>query len=74
MARDSGEVIQELIAALSPLVAKAAGEGERVGHLLLVLGAGRFCAEAGRDDAAEALREFATMVERGQVQDPFTGI
>jgi hypothetical protein len=74
MARDSSDIIQELIAALSPAVAKAAHGGDRVGHLLLVLGAGRFCAEAGPADAAEALREFATMVERGQVQDPFTGV
>jgi hypothetical protein len=73
MARDSSETVRELIAALTPAVTQAAARGEQVGHLLIVLGAGRFCAEAGRDDAAEALREFAAMVERGQVQDPFAG-
>lgn len=74
MALDSSETIREFIAALGPLVARATARGERVGHLLLVLGAGRFCSEAGQAETAETLREFATMVERGQVQDPFAGM
>jgi hypothetical protein len=74
MTPDSSQTMRELIALLSPLVAQAARRGERVGHLLLVLGAGRFGAESGLADAAETLREFAAMVERGQVQDPFAGV
>ncbi len=65
------DVIRELITTTAPLVIQAARAGERVGHLLLVLGAGRFSAEAGPMEAAATLREFADMVERGEVQDPF---
>lgn len=73
MSGDSTEIITDLIAAASPVVTQAAGRGEQVGHLLLALGAGRYSAEAGPAYAAQTLREFAEMVERGQVQDPFRG-
>ncbi len=73
MADDSTQTIQDFITAVTPVVAEATGRGERVGHLLMVLGAGRYCAEAGAAETAKTLREFAEMVERGQVQDPFQG-
>lgn len=74
MSHQTSDTVRDFIAALAPLVAQAAQSGEKVGHLLLVMGAGRYCAEAGPLEAATTLREFADMVERGEVQDPFRAL
>ena len=67
----SADTALRLLAATAPVVAELSASGQRVGHLLLALGAGRFCAEAGPQEAAATLREFAVLVEKGQVADHF---